>query len=244
MKTEQFAQQQAEMSNKELIDLCHKQVSELARTGGRSHRMTVPPMVTDTDMLFCELLKRFESLTSKSLPVTNEEIDQFANEHFGSSWAERFSDGAKWMRNKMLFNKPSDNWNKAKEGCPEGIMDWNKLSIADYCDYLENKHRFSSTGEAKAICELVQYCRQTEAGQSNTTGNKMTSARIKEIQETTAYPESVSVQQALLQVWNECVQSNTTDGVSDFCKICSKKFPFCGVCEKCEEVCVYKDNIE
>lgn len=34
----------------------------------------------------------------------------------------------------------------------------------------------------------------------------MTSERIKAIQETTAYPESVSVKQALLQVWNECEQ--------------------------------------
>jgi len=34
----------------------------------------------------------------------------------------------------------------------------------------------------------------------------MNSDRIKEIQKTTAYPESVSVKQALLQVWNECEQ--------------------------------------
>jgi hypothetical protein len=34
----------------------------------------------------------------------------------------------------------------------------------------------------------------------------MNSDRIKEIQEQTAYPESVSVKQALLQVWNECEQ--------------------------------------
>lgn len=34
----------------------------------------------------------------------------------------------------------------------------------------------------------------------------MTSDRIKEIQLQTAYPESVSVKQALLQVWNECEQ--------------------------------------
>lgn len=37
----------------------------------------------------------------------------------------------------------------------------------------------------------------------------MTSARIKEIHLSTAYPESVSVQQALLQVWNECEQSKS-----------------------------------
>jgi transcriptional regulator of acetoin/glycerol metabolism len=34
----------------------------------------------------------------------------------------------------------------------------------------------------------------------------MTSERIKEIQQQTAYPDSLSVQQALLQVWNECSQ--------------------------------------
>ena len=35
----------------------------------------------------------------------------------------------------------------------------------------------------------------------------MTSERIKEIQETTAYPNSVSVMLALKQVWNECEQA-------------------------------------
>lgn len=34
----------------------------------------------------------------------------------------------------------------------------------------------------------------------------MNSDRIKEIQETTAYPNSVSVMLALKQVWNECEQ--------------------------------------
>lgn len=34
----------------------------------------------------------------------------------------------------------------------------------------------------------------------------MTSERIKEIQQQTAYPESVSVMLALNQVWNECEQ--------------------------------------
>jgi hypothetical protein len=36
----------------------------------------------------------------------------------------------------------------------------------------------------------------------------MTTDRIEEIQKGTAYPNSVSVQQALLQVWNECQQEN------------------------------------
>ena len=36
----------------------------------------------------------------------------------------------------------------------------------------------------------------------------MTSERIKEIQQKTAYPESRSVKQALDQVWNECSQES------------------------------------
>lgn len=36
--------------------------------------------------------------------------------------------------------------------------------------------------------------------------NEMNTDRIKEIQQETAYPESVSVQQALLKVWNETAQ--------------------------------------
>lgn len=36
----------------------------------------------------------------------------------------------------------------------------------------------------------------------------MDSERIKQIQNATAYPESVSVKEALLQVWNECQQEN------------------------------------
>lgn len=34
----------------------------------------------------------------------------------------------------------------------------------------------------------------------------MNTKRIEEIQKETAYPDSISVQQALLKVWNECEQ--------------------------------------
>jgi hypothetical protein len=36
----------------------------------------------------------------------------------------------------------------------------------------------------------------------------MTADRIKEIQNETAFPDSVSVCQALMKVWNECEQEN------------------------------------
>ena len=37
----------------------------------------------------------------------------------------------------------------------------------------------------------------------------MNTDRIKEIQSKTAYPDSTSVQQALLQVWQECEEKST-----------------------------------
>ena len=39
----------------------------------------------------------------------------------------------------------------------------------------------------------------------------MNTNRIKEIQKETAYPDSISVQQALLKVWNECEQENVVN---------------------------------
>ena len=62
MTIERLNELQSEMSNKTLIKLVEKQISELARTGGRSHKMCVPPMPEDTDMLFSEMVKRFEKL--------------------------------------------------------------------------------------------------------------------------------------------------------------------------------------
>ena len=64
MTIEQFEQKQSEMSDNELSELCQKQVSELCKTGGKSLIMSQPPRVTDTDMLFCELIKRFKSLSN------------------------------------------------------------------------------------------------------------------------------------------------------------------------------------
>jgi hypothetical protein len=50
----------------------------------------------------------------------------------------------------------------------------------------------------------------------------MTTDRIKEIQQKTAHPNSVSVQQALLQVWNECEQEELDKEVEKFRKAKAK----------------------
>jgi hypothetical protein len=51
---------QSEMSNETLIKEVERQITELARTGGKSHRMCVPPMPEDTDMILSELVRRYK----------------------------------------------------------------------------------------------------------------------------------------------------------------------------------------
>lgn len=54
----------------------------------------------------------------------------------------------------------------------------------------------------------------------------MKAARIKEIQEETGYPNSVSVQQALLKVWNECEQATRQEGGEGYVEVkCSDELP-------------------
>ena len=65
MNERQLRESQERISNEELIELAETQITELARTGGRSHRMCVPPSITDTDMLFSELVRRFKVLVTK-----------------------------------------------------------------------------------------------------------------------------------------------------------------------------------
>lgn len=63
-RDEQFAAKQAAMSDAELAELAEKEVHNLAGSYGKSLHMSIPPMITDTDMLLCELIKRFKKLTN------------------------------------------------------------------------------------------------------------------------------------------------------------------------------------
>lgn len=57
---EQFKYAQQSMPDDELVDLCDKEISKLCKTGGRSFTMRVPVHVKDTDMLLCELIRRYK----------------------------------------------------------------------------------------------------------------------------------------------------------------------------------------
>jgi len=55
-----FRQQQEDMSDNELLQEVHQQLTELCKSGGQSFTMTVPPSVKDFDMLISELIRRFK----------------------------------------------------------------------------------------------------------------------------------------------------------------------------------------
>jgi hypothetical protein len=62
MNREEFEKKRHEMIDDKLVELVRKEISELAKTYGKSHHMSIPPMVTDTDFILSEIVDRFEQL--------------------------------------------------------------------------------------------------------------------------------------------------------------------------------------
>lgn len=58
----------------------------------------------------------------------------------------------------------------------------------------------------------------------------MNTKRIEEIQKETAYPDSISVQQALLKVWNECEQEKVVKNNAVLPLVSNNEV---AVCENC-----------
>lgn len=59
MTEQQFNKKQAAMPDEELAEKCEKLIYEMSKSGGKKRRMCVPPQVNDSDMLLCELVRRF-----------------------------------------------------------------------------------------------------------------------------------------------------------------------------------------
>jgi plasmid maintenance system antidote protein VapI len=97
-ETEELKKRQAEMSNEELIERANKEVSELARTYGRSHRMTIPPMITDTDIILDEVIRRFvKALDSLRVSISLERAKKYAaHQHFRGSLNQPFVEYDDW----------------------------------------------------------------------------------------------------------------------------------------------------
>jgi len=62
------------------------------------------------------------------------------------------------------FNLTAEQLKQNKESLKVGFLDWNTLTLDQMVDYLEEKHRFSSTGEAKCIFELIEFYKKHKDG--------------------------------------------------------------------------------
>lgn len=71
MTEKQFKQQQESMTDQDLISEVERQIFELAKTGGRSHTMSVPPRIKDTDMVLCELVRRYKLRLADNQEIVN-----------------------------------------------------------------------------------------------------------------------------------------------------------------------------
>jgi hypothetical protein len=51
-----------------------------------------------------------------------------------------------------------------KESLSVGFLDWNTLTLDQMAEYLEEKYKFSSTGEAKCIFKLIEFYKKHKDG--------------------------------------------------------------------------------
>lgn len=65
------------------------------------------------------------------------------------------------MSNENLSNEAENTaLNKGAvsgSALPEGWLDWNTLSLDQMVEHLRNKYKFSSSGDAKCICHLIEF---------------------------------------------------------------------------------------
>lgn len=59
MTQEEFKKQIEAIPNEKLHEMASEALSKMCKTGGNSFTMTVPPRLTDTDIIFAEVLKRW-----------------------------------------------------------------------------------------------------------------------------------------------------------------------------------------
>ena len=95
MKTEEFNKARSGITDVDLIEKAHTVLSELCKTGARSFTMTVPPSINDTDMIFGEVIRRFQQLVKRNQEIKDMidemvKIEEKARDEFDkeeSSWA-------------------------------------------------------------------------------------------------------------------------------------------------------------
>lgn len=70
----------------------------------------------------------------------------------------------KQNKNRVIPSVPKEERSQLNEGKNDmnGFVDWNKYSMDELADYLENKWKFSSSGDALAIYKFVKFYRDNK----------------------------------------------------------------------------------
>jgi len=66
----------------------------------------------------------------------------------------------KWSYKKDKETDPNRDKDDIKISKDCTFVDWNKFSMDELADYLENKWKYMSSGEALAIYKMVQFYRE------------------------------------------------------------------------------------
>lgn len=80
MTEEQFEEKQRSMPLNELIELAEKQIHDLIESGGKSINMCVPPQITDTDMVLCEVVRRLKVSVLKTVYVLEYQGEEYISD--------------------------------------------------------------------------------------------------------------------------------------------------------------------
>jgi hypothetical protein len=62
--------------------------------------------------------------------------------------------------NELTINERLERINGVEQELPNGLVDWNDYPLAQLVEYLRNKYRFSTNGEAHAINRLIKFYEQ------------------------------------------------------------------------------------
>ncbi len=78
---EEFENKRANVSNEQLIKLAKYHLSQLCKTGGKSFSITVPPQIDDIDIVFTDIINRFEGAIKAIKESNDQDNDQFRGKH-------------------------------------------------------------------------------------------------------------------------------------------------------------------
>lgn len=67
MTIKEFDKKLAEMPDEELVGMAERYVMDTAAFGDKYFTMSVPPRVTDADMVLCELIRRYKNKAGVAL---------------------------------------------------------------------------------------------------------------------------------------------------------------------------------